>query len=62
MDSLPRAAQGETKGKIKEDKEGPFMLSGSEYVLPTEQIIEIGNGDYNNGIKTLDSQRYKALR
>ncbi len=62
LDSLPRAAQGETKGKIKEDKEGPFMLSGSEYVLPTEQIIEIGNGDYNNGIKTLDSQRYKALR
>ena len=62
LDSLPRAPQGETQGKIKEDKEGPFMLSGSEYVLPTEQIIEIGGGDYKKGIKALDKQRYAALR
>ena len=38
------------------------MLSGSEYVLPTEQIIEIGGGDYKKGIKALDKQRYAALR
>ena len=62
LDSLPRAPEGETQGKIKEDKEGPFMLSGSEYVLPTEQIIEIGGGDYKKGIKALDKQRYAALR
>ena len=62
LSSLPRARQGETTGKIKEDAEGPFMMSGSEYVLPTEQIIEVGNGDYDRGINALDSQRYKALR
>ena len=59
--NLPRMPQGETYGRIKEDTIGPVYMSGSEYVLPTEQIIEMGNGDYNRGIQLLDNQRHMAL-
>lgn len=61
---LPRQPSGEVTGKggPKDDLVGPILLSAKEYVLPYEQVLAEGNGDYNSGIKTLENERKAALR
>lgn len=60
----PRGPQGEVKGPggPKDDLVGPFMLSSKEYVLPYEMVLDEGNGNYNQGIKSLEQQRMAALK
>ena len=49
-------------GGPKDDLVGPIALSAQEFVMPKEQIMDEGNGDYNKGIRKLESQRKKSLR
>ena len=49
-------------GGPKDDLVGPIALSAQEFVMPKEQIIDEGNGDYNKGIRKLESQRKKSLK
>ncbi len=49
-------------GGPKDDLVGPIALSAQEFVMPKEQIMMKGNGDYNKGIRKLESQRKKSLK
>jgi hypothetical protein len=49
-------------GGPMDDLVGPIMLSDSEYVLPAAQVLEMGGGDYDRGIRRLDKQRLAALK
>lgn len=49
-------------GGPMDDLVGPIMLSDSEYVLPAAQVLEMGGGDYDRGIRRLDKQRLEALK
>ena len=49
-------------GGPKDDLVGPIALSAQEFVMPKEQIMMKGNGDYNKGIRQLEAERKKSLR
>ena len=61
--NIPRGNVGEVTGQggPKDDLVGPFMLSNKEYVLPNEQIIMYGGGNYETGVKRLERDRLKSL-
>lgn len=59
--SLPRLGRGRGPkmradgGDVGEESETvPIMAAGGEYVLTPEQVMEIGNGDLDDGHKILD--------
>ena len=49
-------------GGPKDDLVGPIALSAQEFVMPKEQIMMKGNGDYNKGIRQLEAERKKSLK
>ena len=49
-------------GGPKDDMVGPIALSAQEFVMPKEQIMMKGNGDYNKGIRQLEAERKKSLK
>jgi len=63
-DGIPRGSHGEVKGVggPKDDLNGPFMLSTSEYVMPAEMVLDEGNGSHKRGIEALEKKRFDALR
>jgi len=60
---IPRGPTGEIRGQggPKDDLVGPFMLSDQEYVLPKEMIMAAGGGNYDTGIKQLETMRKNSL-
>ena len=60
----PKQPAGKVNGPggPMDDLVGPIMLSNTEYVLPTAQVFEVGDGDYDRGIRRLDKQRLAALK
>ena len=45
---VPRASGGATNGV-------PIVAAGGEYVIPPEDVVQIGGGDLDHGHKILDS-------
>lgn len=64
MQNLRRQPSGIVTGPggPKDDLVGPIALSSTEFVMPTEQIMLKGNGDYNKGIRQLEAERKKSLK
>jgi len=60
---IPRGPTGEIRGQggPKDDLVGPFMLSDQEYVLPKEMVMAAGGGNYDTGIKQLETMRKNSL-
>ena len=60
---IPRGPTGEIRGAggPKDDLVGPFMLSDQEYVLPKEMVMAAGGGNYDTGIKKLETMRKDSL-
>mgnify|MGYP003311934210 CR=1 FL=1 len=62
--ALPMPPTGIVQGRggPKDDMVGPLALSAGEFVMPIEQIIDEGNGDYNRGIASLENNRLASLQ
>ena len=59
---MPPTGMVQGRGGPKDDMVGPLALSAGEFVMPVEQIIDEGKGDYNRGIASLENNRLASLQ